>query len=361
MNSTAPLIPQPDDAIAALLQPINDEVPTGTDLRSNGVYQAIQDARRADDPSLPMGQWERELKQADWEQVEAMASQALREKSKDLQLALWLLEAQIHRHGLSGIAPALLLIRQLCERYWPHLYPSITSGDLEHRVNLFHWANAKLPTAIRLLPLTRDGERHYTWSDWECALRNHQLHAHGANPSEIEGAEIADIQTALANTPKEQLQRQHHDIDAALDAFAQLDECLEQLCGDEAPSLSGLTGLLEDIDQVIAGELGRRGLIAPKETERGQNPTTSEEDTLTGAVENETDLDGRSEAYRQIALIADYLSQIEPHSPVPALLWRAVEWGEMDAATLYRELFAQAQGQINVFELLGIQTNRENE
>ena len=38
-------------------------------------------------------------------------------------------------------------------------------------------------------------------------------------------------------------------------------------------------------------------------------------------------LQGRDDAYRQLALLADYLARIEPHSPVPYLIRKAVDWG----------------------------------
>ena len=36
----------------------------------------------------------------------------------------------------------------------------------------------------------------------------------------------------------------------------------------------------------------------------------------------------REEAYRQLLLIAEYLARTEPHSPVPYLIRRGVEWGK---------------------------------
>ena len=44
----------------ALLKPIAADKPAGESLRYDGVYDAIQDARREED-ALPMGDWEREV------------------------------------------------------------------------------------------------------------------------------------------------------------------------------------------------------------------------------------------------------------------------------------------------------------
>ena len=40
-----------------LLAPISDSSPSGEDLSFSLEYDAIQEARRADDPSLEQGEW----------------------------------------------------------------------------------------------------------------------------------------------------------------------------------------------------------------------------------------------------------------------------------------------------------------
>lgn len=45
----------------------------------------------------------------------------------------------------------------------------------------------------------------------------------------------------------------------------------------------------------------------------------------------------REDAYRQLLLIADYLARTEPHSPVPYLIKRAVEWGNKPLSELLAE------------------------
>ncbi len=346
-------------SLAALLAPIEEEQRAGVNVRSNGVFHAIQSARRADDPTLPMGQWEHDLKQADWDEVVAVATQALQEKTKDLQLAVWLLEAQIHRWGLAGIAPTVLLIQQLCEEFWEELYPPVREGDLEYRVNIFRWVNEKLLTPIKLIPLTRCDRKNYGWSDWEVAQRNDQLRAQMVNEAQIEGATLGDIQQAFAGTDTDFLEEQHRVLTEALDALYHLNDCLDRYCGDEAPSLGALSGLLSDIRRLNDSELDRRGYRFQGADSEDQSSASSHSDgSVPGGVGGNGGGSGpitsRADAYRHLATVADYLSQIEPHSPVPALLNRAVEWGNMSTAELYHQLFIESQGQLNIFDLLGI-------
>jgi type VI secretion system protein ImpA len=42
--------------------------------------------------------------------------------------------------------------------------------------------------------------------------------------------------------------------------------------------------------------------------------------------------------------VADYLHGIEPHSPTPYLLRRAVKWGDMTLADIVKEVAQQGHG-----------------
>src|SRR5687768_7221535 len=94
--SEAPPFPVDLDA---LLQPISPERPAGEWLRYEGTYDRIQEARRQDDLTLPQGIWKTAQKRANWQTVEALCIEALRARSKDLQVAAWLLEAWLQLHG----------------------------------------------------------------------------------------------------------------------------------------------------------------------------------------------------------------------------------------------------------------------
>jgi type VI secretion system protein ImpA len=82
--------------------------------------------------------WQTELKRADWGAVEFLCSTALAERSKDLQLAAWLLEAWIQLDGFEGAARGLELIARLCMAFWDGMYPSLTE-ELEARLAPVRW------------------------------------------------------------------------------------------------------------------------------------------------------------------------------------------------------------------------------
>ena len=77
----------------------------------------------------------------------------------------------------------------------------------------------------------------------------------------------------------------------------------------------------------------------------------------TGAIRN------RNDAYARLAEAAEYIAMDDSHSPVPYLVYKAIDWGQLNTAELYQELFVQYQGQLNIFEILGLdisQTKKPN-
>ncbi len=351
-----------------LLLPIETERPTGKSVRGNGVYSAIREARREDDPTLPLGAWTHELKQADWDKVSDIAAHALMSKSKDLQLAAWLMEAQINKAGFEAIAACITLMDSLCNRYWIDLYPRIDEDDQDYRANVVRWVNEKLLPLLRLLPITQSGKgpREYGWSDFEQAKRNEQLRAMQGRQQklEIEGVSLAEFQSSMSATATEIHTSLYRTLADALEALEMFAHSLNELWGEAAPSLNMLASLLEQIQALVAAELYKRGvrLAAPRGKEDKRQATPATDNTENGSGNGDEsgggDDDGpirsRADAYRRLAIIADYLASIEPHSPVPCLLKRANEWGNMDTSELYYEVFVKGGGNLSIFELLGI-------
>ena len=86
-----------------LLDPIPGDNPSGVNLRYDPVTDKIKEARR-EDLDVPQGAWKTALKMADYPQVIKLASESLAKRGKDLQLAVWLVDAHVRREGFSVLA-----------------------------------------------------------------------------------------------------------------------------------------------------------------------------------------------------------------------------------------------------------------
>ena len=347
--------------LAALLAPITAQQPAGPSLRGSPLYGAIEKARRQDDPSVPLGAWEYELKRADWGQVSTLTLQAL-QQSKDLQLVAWLLEAQINQHGFSGIAPCLILLQQLCSSFWASLYPPVEDGDVEYRANIIRWMAEKLLPAIKLTALIDDGNNStYCWAHWEQAQRNAQIKTSAANrqSADSEGVTQQELNSRVSATAVERFQLLQLNLQQALQAISELSQTLDQLFGADAPSMGSMAGLLEQILGFVDVELHKRGVRSPLNAAASTTADISSNAAATASSDAATTTTQagrtRAEAYATLAETAEFLMRLEPHSPVPYLVRRATEWGSLNTVELYQELFLRLNGQLNIFEMLGLE------
>jgi type VI secretion system protein ImpA len=99
--------------------------------------------------------------------------------------------------------------------------------------------------------------------------------------------------------------------------------------GAESPSLSTVAAALDDCRRVAAQELQR---LAP-----GSAPTADGAPAAT-AASGPTATRSRSDAYTQLDRAADVLLELEPHSPIPYLVKRAVKLGRLPFPQLMQRM-----------------------
>ncbi len=139
-----------------LLAPIPGSDPAGSDASFSDQFDRIREARRADDPNLAQGEWQTELKVADWREAQSLSEDILLRTSKDLQAAVWLAEAAISRDGLEGARDSFALLAGLLETYWEGLYPRADDGDLEERAGKLAWFATYGARALQAMRLNDD-------------------------------------------------------------------------------------------------------------------------------------------------------------------------------------------------------------
>jgi type VI secretion system protein ImpA len=342
-----------------LLAPISADHPAGEDLRYTEVYDQIQEARREEDPSLPQGVWQTKLKRADWPAVSALCADALASRSKDLQLAAWLLEARFHQEGLPEVQAGLALLCELCTRYWEGLFPG-GPADLEARLAPIHWLNEKFATRLRHIPVAlpaNGGAQVYTVADWEDANRRGDK------------AQKERIRQGAAGSPRRFYVELLECVDGTREEATRLEGVLRERCGGGEPSLGRLKEHLTTAQRLLAAFLAEHhgaAEPAPAEPLPLPGPPVPVPAPAQGAASRDgagaqagappvTRFRSRDEAYQDLEEIAEYLLRTEPHSPTPYLIRRAVAWGRMPLAEVLQELVRDPSDLRAVYSLLGIE------
>ena len=135
----------PNNLVAELLEPIPGNHPGGSDLAYYKEFDAIREARRADDPTLAQGEWVTEIKAAQWPLVRELCEEALRNRTKDFQIACWYTEALTRLEGFTGLETGLKLLNGLLTDFWEFAYPELDPSDLEERISKFEWLDTQTP------------------------------------------------------------------------------------------------------------------------------------------------------------------------------------------------------------------------
>jgi type VI secretion system protein ImpA len=351
-------------SLAPLLAPIGGDKETGNDLRLSPIYRAIADARREENARLPQGIWTRDIKRADWPMVERLCIEALEHHGKDLQVAAWLTEAWTRQRGFAGLGAGLDLLTGLCRMFWPGLHPAIEDDDLGPRIAPFEWLNAYFPALLRDMPIVRaagETERAYTWTDYvngQLLESLRQRDPRSFEKSEAAGAmTLATFAVAREQTELAFFRELHTGLEAAATALAELNATLGQVCGREAPGLGGVGAALSDIQGLISAELVERNKPTLSMWPRAARPAVPTAVPTTQAAPEALSPPTLAQLYAQLTQIADMLHRMEPHSPVPYLIDRAVAWGEMSFADLIG-MFASSGLELGgVMHLLGLATD----
>lgn len=321
-----------------LLQPIAGDNPAGESLRYEGTYDRIAEARREDDPNLSQGIYKSAHKRADWNTVSSVCVEVLQTRTKDLQIAGWLLEAWLHRDGFAGVAKGLRVVMGMCELFWNELYPEIEPNDLEGRIAPFDWIEQKLSLKLKQIPLTMHSEgESYSYVDWEraCHFENLAMKDPRALQEALEkiNPTVFAFRNAVRATERSFYAELVCDLDDAIEASAQLEEMLDEKCGKSAPSFRQFREALNAVRQLICQDMGEEEIKTDVLALESPQPAVSEsEPSLVGPIRS------RADAYRRLSEAADYLLRAEPHSPTPYLVKRAVEWGNMSLPELLQQI-----------------------
>lgn len=348
-------------SIETYLQPIPGDDVCGPSLRYEGAWDRLRELRREDDASLPTGVWQSELKRGDWAALEHLAGDLLRERSKDLMIAVWLGEAWIRRHALAGLAAALELISGLCERYPDTLHPQPEDDDRSWRVFPLEWMirqySDTVQTQIPLFGLDASEFAHATLHGW-LQLQQRQVQMSDSKQDKIaaEAArlEFRKLQEKLRQTPAAHFQSADAELRAALAALERLDHWSDGWLADLAPSFGPLRQTLVSLRAQLEEFVPLAEPIPSPEPENNavmDEPTTEPTASASPAAGMPN---SREQAYRQLAQIADYLARTEPHSPVPYVIRRAVEWGNQPLGELLDELISADAESRRLWKLLGV-------
>lgn len=327
--------------VKELLAPIPGSDPAGSDESFSDQFDRIREARRADDPNLAQGEWQTELKVADWREAQSLAEDVLLRSSKDLQAAVWLGEAAISRYGLEGATDTFQLLAGLLDTYWEGLYPRADDGDLEERAGKLAWFATYGARALQLMQLNDDAQAPLTLAGWIDSREVDNLGRQNAEAYQAamdEGRINGETYDARSQQIDDAVIRERIDqVAAAREAFARFSALSDAKLGRDAPNLAGIDDALKKIQQIYAKVATAKGMGGVAGVDDAGEPIAGEAAAGGGggggggvALDlSAGSLASKEAALRAITEIAGFFRRTEPHNPVAYLLDRAVYWANM--------------------------------
>lgn len=346
----------------ALLAPVDDASPAGEDLSFSLEFDRIQEARRADDPTLDQGEWQTDIKYADWSSVLQACDTLLRTRTKDLRLAGWLTEAAAQIEGFAGLADGYRLIAGLCDRYWDEVHP-LAVDDNEERIGNLTWLLSNSVQWLRALPIVSAPQGRFTLLDFETA------HARGTAEPEYGQPALEQLEAARRDTPPDFYRRLLDSLPDCAQALAELQTAVDARLGLDGPSFSAVRELIEHLLRTVQRSARESGLLIDGETaapgeasavEHAQDDASGEP----GAVQTPRGPAGapatRREALAQLRQVAEFFRRTEPHSPVAYLADKAASWGEMPLHVWLKRVIKDDSVLHQMEEMLDITPNGDN-
>lgn len=348
----------------ALLAPVSDEQPSGTELKSdpvnNAIYYGVKDARdaarSAERQSLTAeadsGQ---DLDPPDWVGVKTKCINGITSYSKDVWFAAWLIEALCRLHGFAGLRDGFRLVREMCDKYWDGIHPQPDDDGYATPMAQLRGLNGDdaegaLMRPIDAIPLTRSPTYGALgMASFKQAVDLQQIADATRKQAKIDAGAVTleTFDKAVRESPAEFLRNLYEDIEQAIEEFRLMTAFLDERCGQDeygepaAPPSSNIRQQLEATrDRVKA--MARHVLeAAPDEAtvdEAGEIIASPEGDANGAVGPARGRLVTRDDALNALLQVADYFRRTEPHSPVSYSLEQAVRWGRMSLPELLAEL-----------------------
>ncbi|MDA9719609.1 type VI secretion system protein TssA, partial [Betaproteobacteria bacterium] len=343
------------DNLMTLLEPIDKENPSGKWVRYENKYLAIVAEKNADDPNLPMGEWERPLKQTNWKRVADIAGDLLEKETKDLEICVFLIQGWTSLYGMNGLRCGLLLMYQLTEKYWDTIWPKFESSDSDARISPYKWLAIKGPDFFKdkivFLPKNEQRESSLTFLDnlMEKSSGSKSITLSNGQESKIIKKRQSEIRLNKEDT--NYLKELEADALKAKTIIEKLDSLLEKKLGNDSISFSKITHFIEEIVS-LKKELLRVKDIKNNETGKDssnqyRNSSNIYKEEVTNKIENERleesngleteknnlssghKEDSRNQIYKSIEVLSEKLKAIEPHSPSSYVLRRVSTWENM--------------------------------
>ncbi len=347
--------------IQTLLLPIAGERPEGIDLRNSNEGQAVyydlkelrHNLRRAEQDQVMSEEQEVKVNVNGWQSLVEQASGILTEKSKDVEVTCWLIEALVRLNGFPGLEAGFRLLSGLIEHYGLSLYPLPDEDGEDGRVSTIaslsgDYSPGTLVSPIYLVPLLANNEKAFTAWELKQVIESNTAKNDAENKNKF-----PDTVTAISKVSFEEFTQQQLYVNLAIEAVNQCYAIAEQVY-PTVPSLRQLLDVLNECKKCV-DTFQRAAFPETLATEEGVEGVNAEggEAALANGF-NAVGSENREVALNAIRAALTYYQTTEPHSPINYLLERVLRWSTASLNDILTEIVADPNAKQQASNILGI-------
>lgn len=284
-----------------------------------------------------------------WKEVQKDAL-ALLQKSRDLQVILYLIRSLINLEGWSGFRDGLGFLLESLQRYWDCIHPQLDPDDgldPTMRINIIEelvsFDLVLKPLTLMMLVESKAVGR-FCLRDIQYATDKLDV------PDGTTKPEVSSIKAVFLDLDSDTLSATQQTIIDCIGFVDQIDSFLiEKVGASESAALSTLKSLLKEARYEFEGFAGSK-LEGSAELDADSDENDTDDDSNVGKSTKPKaatgDITSRQDVLRMLDLLCKYYAENEPSSPVPILLQRAKYLVTADFMEIVQNLVPDGLSQI---------------
>ena len=340
--------------IESLLAEIDSENPCGQDIAYDPAYLHLEGELRPRSVGAVVSEQDDQEREPNWRDVETQCLE-LFQRSKHLNVGVFLVISLLKTKGLSGFRNGLSLIAGLLDRFWDHVYPLLDPDDNHDPIERLNILQALSPQYVSdqdpVQCRRRLAEVPLCHSRRLGAFGLHDiLVARAEVPVSRDDAEIvadpAVIGQTFRETPPEELEAGIRAVSESIEQIEQIERIFSEKAVDgQGPDLSGLKGDLKKI-RLLVQEYTQGGPIETSPPDETADHDVCATKSTTPSLPGE--INSRKDALTALEKVCRYFERQEPSSPIPLLLRRAQRLVSKNFIEIVKDICPDAMDRVEV-------------
>ncbi|MRI33740.1 hypothetical protein EOPP23_12155 [Endozoicomonas sp. OPT23] len=361
--------PLTEEELDSFLVPLSEEHPAGEFIKGNrALFRPLRNAYNIAQTSfhkLAMNPEDNELdelrqaNQENWQSLEELLLDCLKQHSRDLECMAWLAMASLFSsQPYAQLASIIQLTDQSLNSFWPKVQPYLPDEKCKTDDTAYERANHQYKAIQRLLGESEDSCPLVPPLCMLPLVADIDFANYQRSKSSLH--DLKQQVTSSLPSEKSDIVARINDILAVQDALDSLDATLKRLFTDAGVHVPTSQFLRKQLDANLQAlkDLSD-GMITPwppdlhkqtslmNEQSKPQAEPKPEQEEISQKEPAQFDQHNivmdragftRDQAFQQIRMLSDFFQRTEPQSPVPYILEKAIRWGYTPLPQLMNEL-----------------------